>query len=88
MPISTEKCLSAKGLTKVFGIGNQKCVAVDHVDIDHGWFPGCFVPVVWEPVPCIYAGYRRFVDPADQLGDGPVRVVHDVGHHSWRLAVG
>jgi peptide/nickel transport system ATP-binding protein len=27
-------CLSAKGLTKVFGIGRQKTVAVDHVDID------------------------------------------------------
>jgi peptide/nickel transport system ATP-binding protein len=28
------KCLSAVGLTKVFGIGSQKCVAVDHVDFD------------------------------------------------------
>lgn len=28
------KCLSARGLTKVFGLGRQKCVAVDHVDFD------------------------------------------------------
>ena len=27
-------CLSGKGLTKVFGFGRQKCVAVDHVDFD------------------------------------------------------
>jgi peptide/nickel transport system ATP-binding protein len=27
-------CLSAKGLTKIFGVGRQKCVAVDHVDFD------------------------------------------------------
>ena len=27
-------CLSGSGLTKVFGIGRQKCVAVDHVDFD------------------------------------------------------
>ncbi len=27
-------CLSAKGLTKVFGFGRHKTVAVDHVDID------------------------------------------------------
>ena len=25
-------CLSATGLTKIFGLGRQKCVAVDHVD--------------------------------------------------------
>jgi len=29
-----EKCLSTVGLTKVFGSGRQKCVAVDHVDFD------------------------------------------------------
>ncbi len=28
------KCLSVRGLTKVFGLGRQKCVAVDHVDFD------------------------------------------------------
>ncbi len=27
-------CLSGKGLTKVFGFGRQRCVAVDHVDFD------------------------------------------------------
>jgi len=27
-------CLSGKNLTKVFGLGRQKCVAVDHVDFD------------------------------------------------------
>jgi peptide/nickel transport system ATP-binding protein len=27
-------CLSGKGLTKVFGVGRQKCVAVDHVDFE------------------------------------------------------
>ncbi len=29
-----EICLSGKGLTKVFGFGRQRCVAVDHVDFD------------------------------------------------------
>jgi peptide/nickel transport system ATP-binding protein len=28
------KCLSTVGLTKVFGIGRQRCCAVDHVDFD------------------------------------------------------
>ncbi len=27
-------CLSGKGLTKVFGFGSQKCIAVDHVDFN------------------------------------------------------
>ncbi|OGN92749.1 MAG: dipeptide/oligopeptide/nickel ABC transporter ATP-binding protein [Chloroflexi bacterium RBG_13_48_10] len=30
----SNKCLSAVKLTKVFGMGRQKCVAVDHVDFD------------------------------------------------------
>ena len=30
----TDKCLSTVGLTKIFGIGSQKCLAVDHVDFD------------------------------------------------------
>jgi peptide/nickel transport system ATP-binding protein len=30
----SDKCLSAVGLTKVFGFGRQKCVAVDHVNFD------------------------------------------------------
>src|SRR4030042_5280571 len=34
MPDENDKCLSASGLTKVFGTGRQKCVAVDHVDFD------------------------------------------------------
>jgi peptide/nickel transport system ATP-binding protein len=34
MPDEKDKCLSASGLTKVFGVGSQKCVAVDHVDFD------------------------------------------------------
>jgi peptide/nickel transport system ATP-binding protein len=29
-----ESCLRGSGLTKVFGFGPQKCVAVDHVDFD------------------------------------------------------
>lgn len=27
-------CLSGKGLTKIFGIGDTKTVAVDHVDFE------------------------------------------------------
>src|SRR3989304_2521070 len=34
MPDEKKLCLSAKGLTKVFGFGRLKTVAVDHVDID------------------------------------------------------
>jgi peptide/nickel transport system ATP-binding protein len=34
MPNENDKCLSAVGLTKIFGIGREKCVAVDHVDFD------------------------------------------------------
>jgi peptide/nickel transport system ATP-binding protein len=34
MPIEKKLYLSAKGLTKVFGFGRMKTVAVDHVDID------------------------------------------------------
>jgi peptide/nickel transport system ATP-binding protein len=33
MPSETDVCLSTSGLTKVFGAGHQKCVAVDHVDM-------------------------------------------------------
>lgn len=29
-----ETCLRGVGLTKVFGVGRQRCVAVDHVDFD------------------------------------------------------
>jgi peptide/nickel transport system ATP-binding protein len=34
MPGETNVCLSTSGLTKVFGAGRQKCVAVDHVDME------------------------------------------------------
>jgi peptide/nickel transport system ATP-binding protein len=34
MPDEKKLCLSGKGLTKVFGLGRQKTVAVDHVDFD------------------------------------------------------
>ena len=34
MPDEKKLCLSTSGLTKVFGFGRQKTVAVDHVDID------------------------------------------------------
>ncbi len=34
MPGEKSSCLSGSGLTKVFGFGRQKTVAVDHVDFD------------------------------------------------------
>ncbi|MBN1136395.1 MAG: ABC transporter ATP-binding protein [Anaerolineae bacterium] len=34
MPDETSVCLRTSGLTKVFGVGRQKCVAVDHVDME------------------------------------------------------
>ena len=34
MPDKKKLCLSTSGLTKVFGFGRQKTVAVDHVDFD------------------------------------------------------
>ena len=46
MPIEKKLCLSAKGLTKVFGFGRQKTVAVDHVDID--LYEGEVVSIVGE----------------------------------------
>ena len=33
MPAERKLCLSTSGLTKVFGFGRRKTVAVDHVDI-------------------------------------------------------
>lgn len=39
-------CMSAKGLTKVFGFGRQKTTAVDHVDID--LYEGEVVSIVGE----------------------------------------
>jgi peptide/nickel transport system ATP-binding protein len=41
-----EICLSGSGLTKVFGFGRQKCVAVDHVDFD--FYKGEVVSIVGE----------------------------------------
>ena len=44
--VNKEICLSGKGLTKVFGIGRQKCVAVDHVDFD--FYEGEVISIVGE----------------------------------------
>jgi len=46
MSIEKKLCLSAKGLTKVFGFGRLKTVAVDHVDID--LYEGEVVSIVGE----------------------------------------
>jgi len=46
MPGDRKICLSVKGLTKVFGYGNQKTVAVDHVDMD--LYEGEVVSIVGE----------------------------------------
>jgi peptide/nickel transport system ATP-binding protein len=43
---SRKKCLSGSGLTKVFGFGRQKTVAVDHVDFD--FYEGEIVSIVGE----------------------------------------
>ncbi|MBL8063711.1 MAG: ABC transporter ATP-binding protein [Anaerolineales bacterium] len=41
-----ELCLSGKGLTKIFGLGGRKTVAVDHVDFD--FYKGEVVSIVGE----------------------------------------
>lgn len=46
MPDEKKICLSTSGLTKVFGIGRQKTVAVDHVDMD--LYEGEVVSIVGE----------------------------------------
>ncbi len=46
MPDEKKICLSAKGLTKVFGSGRDKTVAVDHVDIS--FYAGEVVSIVGE----------------------------------------
>lgn len=46
MPIDRKVCLSGVGLTKVFGLGNQKTVAVDHVDFS--FYEGEIVSIVGE----------------------------------------
>ena len=39
-------CLSGRGLTKIFGLGNQKILAVDHVDFD--FYEGEIISIVGE----------------------------------------
>lgn len=46
MPSEKKLCLSTSGLTKVFGFGRQKTVAVDHVDIN--LYEGEVVSIVGE----------------------------------------
>jgi len=46
MPDEKEVCLSGSGLTKVFGFGRQKTVAVDHVDFD--FYEGEVISIVGE----------------------------------------
>src|SRR5512142_3368551 len=46
MPTERKVCLSGKGLTKVFGLGRQKTVAVDHVDFN--FYEGEIVSIVGE----------------------------------------
>jgi len=46
MPDEKKSCLSASGLTKVFGFGRNKTVAVDHVDIE--FYEGELVSIVGE----------------------------------------
>ena len=46
MPDEKKLCLSTSGLTKVFGFGRQKTVAVDHVDMD--LYEGEVVSIVGE----------------------------------------
>lgn len=46
MPDEKKVCLSGSGLTKVFGFGRQKTVAVDHVDFN--FYEGELVSIVGE----------------------------------------
>ena len=46
MPAEKKPCLSGSGLTKVFGVGRQKTVAVDHVDFT--FYEGEIVSIVGE----------------------------------------
>jgi peptide/nickel transport system ATP-binding protein len=46
MPEEKKLCLSGSGLTKVFGIGRQKTVAVDHVDFQ--FYEGEIISIVGE----------------------------------------
>jgi peptide/nickel transport system ATP-binding protein len=46
MPVEKKLCLSGSGLTKVFGFGRQKTIAVDHVDFN--FYEGEVVSIVGE----------------------------------------
>ena len=46
MPDEKQPCLRGEGLTKVFGLGHQKTVAVDHVDFD--FYEGEIISIVGE----------------------------------------
>ncbi|MGC9398357.1 MAG: ABC transporter ATP-binding protein [Anaerolineae bacterium] len=46
MPDEKKTCLSTRGLTKVFGFGRNKTVAVDHIDLD--LYEGEVVSIVGE----------------------------------------
>lgn len=46
MPDEKKICLSGSGLTKVFGFGRQKCVAVDQVDFN--FYEGEIISIVGE----------------------------------------
>jgi peptide/nickel transport system ATP-binding protein len=46
MPDERKLCLSASGLTKIFGFGSQKTLAVDHVDFN--FYEGEVVSIVGE----------------------------------------
>ena len=46
MPDERKLCLSGSGLTKIFGLGRQKTIAVDHVDFD--FYEGEIVSIVGE----------------------------------------
>jgi peptide/nickel transport system ATP-binding protein len=46
MPDEKKLCLSGKGLTKIFGFGRQKTLAVDHVDFN--FYEGEIISIVGE----------------------------------------
>ena len=46
MPDEKKSCLSGSGLTKVFGFGRQKTLAVDHVDFN--FYEGEIISIVGE----------------------------------------
>ena len=46
MPVEKKICLSGTGLTKIFGFGRQRTLAVDHVDFN--FYEGEIVSIVGE----------------------------------------